>query len=48
MTVSNRPQRVESDIDQMINSLFTEIDQILEQDSRFQGKNKQNAFLKKN
>ncbi|MFB6275757.1 MAG: hypothetical protein ABEI32_06365 [Halothece sp.] len=48
MTVSNRPQRIESNADQMINSLFTEIDQMLEQGNDFQsckGKNKQNVSL---
>lgn len=50
MTVSNRTQQIESDIDQMINGLFTEIDQILEEKHRFQnleGKNKQNISLEK-
>ncbi|PSO49603.1 MAG: hypothetical protein BRC33_06160 [Cyanobacteria bacterium SW_9_44_58] len=50
MTVSNRPQSIESDVDQMINSLFQEIDQMLEQGNHFQSdteKNKQNVALDK-
>jgi hypothetical protein len=37
MTVSNRPRGIESDADRLIDSLFLEIDQVLEQGSRFQG-----------
>mgnify|MGYP006421356179 CR=1 FL=1 len=37
MTVSNRPGGIESDADRLIDSLFLEIDQVLEQGTHFQG-----------
>jgi len=48
MTVSNRFQGIESDAEEMINSLFAEIDQILEQDNQLQtqkGRQQNHYFL---